>query len=371
MGRSRRSILATAGSLAALSGCIGQLSTSDDNGLRPYESDAADPDLGNGGDDGSSGGPPIRSEPRYVGHELEEIRDGIIGVLTEDSIPAVDEPNFTAAENATLDPGHPVFGAVRNGEAKAYPQRILVWHEIVNDQLGGDPVAVTYCPLTGTAQGFERGAVEFGVSGRLVNSNLIMYDRDLETWWSQIMATGIDGPQIGSSLDEFRVIWTTWERWQDRYPDTLLLTEDTGWARRYGTDPYGSYNPPSGYYADEDLMYQVLAEDDRLHPKDVVIGARTESAAIAFEKDSLLEARVLTGQLEEDTAIAVADPELQTGYIYRDSDGQDLTRDGDGYRIDGSDEVYAPSELPLERIVCFDAMWFAWYACYPSTNYVD
>jgi hypothetical protein len=148
----------------------------------------------------------------------------------------------------------------RERRARAYPQRILVWHEIVNDTIGGLNLAVTYCPLTGTAIAFERGDTEFGVSGRLVNSNLIMYDRDTDTWFPQVLAIGIQGPHTGSALVERPMVWTTWQRWRAAHPETAVLSTETGFARNYNRDPYGAYNPRSGYYA-PDSRHDVPADE--------------------------------------------------------------------------------------------------------------
>jgi hypothetical protein len=320
---------------------------------------------------GESGGrPPTADRRLFLGHDVETIRGEITsGGVPKDGIPAIDDPQFASADEATVDSGDPVFGAVRDGEAKAYPQSILVWHEIVNDVLGGDPVAITYCPLTGTAQGFERGPVEFGTSGDLVNSNLVMYDRGTDSRWPQVTGTAVEGPMEGQSLREFRVVWTTWEHWRVVYPDTVVLTDETGFSRRYGSDPYGQYNPDGGYYTSDRTIFAPLVSDDRNHPKDVVVGTRTTEGALSFDKASLLDERVLRGAIGETDYVAVADPALETGYVYETSEGTSVEADGDGYRVDG--ETYAAAELPLERTLAFDGMWFAWAGFYPEIPYVE
>lgn len=158
-----------------------------------------------------------------------------------------------------------VFGVVRNGVAKAYPQRLLVYHEIVNDTIDGEAVGITYCPLTGTVQGFERGDSTFGVSGLLINNNLVMCDRGTETLWPQIPATGIDGQLAGESLREFPLVWTSLGAWRETHPDTTVLTKTTGYVRRYGQDPYGGgYDThplePRGFYRREPTLYPTLVE---------------------------------------------------------------------------------------------------------------
>ncbi|QIO23378.1 DUF3179 domain-containing protein [Haloarcula sp. JP-L23] len=313
--------------------------------------------------------PPTADRSLYLGHDIEHVSDNIVsGGVPKDGIPAIDDPKFGPASAAPLDPGDPVFGAVRDGKAKAYPQRVLVYHEVVNDTIAGDPVAVTYCPLTGTAQGFDRGPVEFGVSGRLVNSNLTMYDRGTDSWWPQVLATAVRGEMQGATLREFRVVWTTWEAWQTEHPDTVVLTEDTGFQRRYGTDPYGSYNPKRGYYASAQTLFAPLESDDRVDPKRVVLGTRTTEGALTFDKETLLTDRVLTGDIGDTQYVAVADDALSTGYVYANPEGVSVNVVDDGYRVDGG--TYAADSLPLERSLAFDGMWFAWAGFYPGVDYV-
>lgn len=325
---------------------------------------------------------PVRGTPLHLGHDRDEIPDrDMSGGVGHDGIPSVDDPQFARAEDVRLPDCARVFGVDLAGDVRAYPQRVLVQHEITNDVVGGEPVAVTYCPLTGTAQGFYRGGVEFGVSGRLVNSNLIMWERERDVRWPQIAATAIefggerdpgDGERLlGQSLREFRVVWTSWERWSERYPETLVMTENTGSARNYNRDPYGSYDPPvSGHYstdAGRQPNFPLMAHDDA-ESKRVVVGARTPTGAIAFDKMSLMESSVMTGSIDGTPIVAVADEGLAAGYIYANPDDHEVRRVDGGYEVAG--EAASPDELPLDRVPAFDAMWFAWYAFYPDTERV-
>ncbi|MFC4542433.1 DUF3179 domain-containing protein [Halosolutus amylolyticus] len=355
-GISRRSVIGTIGGvgLATLAGCLDT---------------AGDPDRGAGAEDASTGGPPTADRSLPEEYTTEELEDASLsGGPGQDGIPSIDEPQFTAADEppTNLTDGDPVFGVELNGEAKAYPQHVLVWHEVVNDVVGDEPVAVTYCPLTGTAQGFCRGEVEFGVSGRLVNSNLVMYDRGTETWWPQMLARGIRGPHEGAYLDEFRVIWTTWERWRESYPETVVLTEETGHIRNYGDDPYGGYNPRTGYYDSANTLFSPLTTDDRFPAKAVVVGARNADGAVAVPKATLRERTVVEGTVNDVPYVTVHDEGLDTGYVYRNP-GDETVEHDDGRFTVGGDE-YEADELPLEREIAFDAMWFAWYGYYPSTE---
>jgi hypothetical protein len=309
---------------------------------------------------------PILSGARVMPHKADAYASAMMsGGPGKDGIPSVDQPKFwdAAGGNEYLDDGDIVFGLVENGVARAYPQRIVVWHEIVNDTLGGLALAVTYCPLTGTAIAFERGDTEFGVSGRLVNSNLVMYDRDTDTWFPQVLAIGITGPHAGSALVERPIVWTTWQRWRDAHPETEVLSTETGFARNYNRDPYGAYNPRSGYYApDSATMFPLMNKDQRFPPKSVVLGARTGEAALAVPLGKLREARRLELDAGGDAFTALYDPALDTGYLFRGRTEAQAEIGGSG--PDGVS--WSGGEAP-EPVNSFEAMWFAWAAFYPET----
>ncbi len=288
------------------------------------------------------------------------------GGPSKDGIPSVDDPSFWSVAEADdfLAPGDVVFGVAGEDEVKAYPQRILVWHEIANDAIDGEPVSVTYCPLTGTAMGFFRGETTFGVSGKLVNSNLVMYDRETDSRWPQVLATAMSGPFEGQSLTEFPVTWTSWEEWKETHPDTVVLSEETGYVRNYERDPYGQYNPPRGYYSNANTLFAPLSRDSRYMEKEVFIGVRPPEGAIAFRKESLRREGLLTGEVGETTVHAVYDPTLDTAHVYR-GDGTDLSYREGQVTVDG--EPVAPDAVPLDRVLDLDAMWFAWAGFYPGT----
>ncbi len=300
----------------------------------------------------AEGPPPFPTLPegRLMPREARQYDNAkMSGGPGKDGIPSIDEPQYWSAEEADgyLDGGDVVFGLVENGVVRAYPQRILVWHEIVNDVVGGLGLAVTYCPLTGTAIAFERGETEFGVSGRLVNSNLIMYDRDTDTWFPQVLAIGISGPHRGEALVERPMVWTTWERWRAAHPETEVLSRDTGFARNYNRDPYGQYNPRSGYYEpDSSTMFPLMYEDHRFPLKSVFVGARNTENAVAFRLESLREAGELELQANGETFTARYDEALDTGFIFQGG----------------------PDGEPLNA---FEAMWFAWAAFYPESEVHD
>jgi len=175
----------------------------------------------------------------------------VSGGPPKDGIPSIDSPRFesVAEADAWLNPTDPVMVVELAGEVKAYPLRILVMHEIVNDRVGGEPVLVTYCPLCNTALVFERrlpdGRVaEFGTTGRLRHSDLIMYDRTTGTWWQQATAEGIVGRHAGRSLDFLSSNTFSWERLQEFHPDARVLSRETGYERDYSRSPYPGYDDP-------------------------------------------------------------------------------------------------------------------------------
>ena len=390
----RRSFLAATAGVAGITGVAGCLGDSGDAGganARTRGSGAATETDATGAADGGSTGPatgsrvetttdssesystdtsvlPTRDDALPVEWSFARLRERTQnGGPPKDGIPSIDDPSFwsVAAADEFLEDDDAVFGVAGAEDVKAYPQPILVWHEIANDTIDGEPVTVSYCPLTGTAMGFLRGETTFGVSGRLVNSNLVMYDRETDSRWPQMLATAMSGPFERQSLDEFPVTWTTWRAWKEAYPETVVLSDETGYVRNYSRDPYGNYGPRLAYYDPENTntLFPPLSQDDRYPKKAVVIGARPPEGAIAFRKVSLREQGVLTDEVGGATFHAVYDPALDTAHVYR-GDGTDLTYEDGRLAVDG--ETVAPDALPLERVLDFDAMWFAWAGFYPG-----
>ena len=174
---------------------------------------------------------------------IDEVRDGGPG---KDGIPSIDNPKFIEAHEADfLANDHLVVGVVKSGTIRAYPHKILNWHEIVNDAIDGQSVNINYCPLTGTAFGWisktDGVNTTFGVSGLLYNANLILYDRNTDSNWSQLKLESVNGNLIGDKPTLFSVVETTWGTWKTLYPDTKVLSANTGINRNYEIYPYGDY----------------------------------------------------------------------------------------------------------------------------------
>lgn len=209
-----------------------------------------------------------------------EVFDGGPG---KDGIPAIDNPQFLNIENIDfLNEDDLVIGFKSGDDVRAYPHPILDWHEIVNDNVGGTRLAVVYCPLTGTATGWNRvlpvrGETTFGVSGLLFNTNIIPYDRITDSNWSQMRLECVQGALRGDTPEVFHVVETTWRSWKEMYPNSVILSTNTGFSRNYGRYPYGDYRTN-----DSRLLFPVANSDDRLPGKDRVLGIKINTSTKVY-----------------------------------------------------------------------------------------
>ena len=165
----------------------------------------------------------------------------------KDGIPSIDKPKFSSIKDAEdLADSEPVIGVEIGGEARAYPLRILIWHEIVNDVIGNEPIAVTYCPLCNSAIVFDRRldgtTLEFGTTGKLRNSDLVMYDRQTESWWQQFTGEAIVGELTGKELKSIPARLESFENFKTRHPDGVVLVPNDKSRRAYGRNPYVGYD---------------------------------------------------------------------------------------------------------------------------------
>ncbi len=166
----------------------------------------------------------------------------------KDGIPAIDAPQFIfVADERDIGDREPVITVeIEGAEPRAYPIRYLTWHEIVNDTVGGLPIAVTFCPLCNSGITFDRRVggqvLSFGVSGKLRNSDMIMYDRETQSWWQQAIGQGIVGVQTGTQLTKLPSWMESWAEFKARNPDGIVMAEPTGFQRPYGQNPYEGYD---------------------------------------------------------------------------------------------------------------------------------
>lgn len=188
-----------------------------------------------------------------------------------DGIPSIDDPKFIPAQQVGgMRAEEQVLSLTIDGRTRAYPISILNWHEIVNDEIAGQPVVISYCPLCGTGMAFsaevEGKVLDFGVSGLLYNSDVLLYDRETESLWSQLKKEAVSGPQIGTQLEMLPLVQMTWSEWKRRYPMGEVLSRDTGYRRNYDMSPYGSYDESPMIYFPVEFLSQAY------HPKERVIG---------------------------------------------------------------------------------------------------
>lgn len=212
-----------------------------------------------------------------------EPSDILPGGPPKDGIPALTDPDFVSITSEYYDPE--TLGVFINAddERRFYPYNILVWHEIVNDRIGGQELAITFCPLCGSAMVFDRTidgvTYEFGVSGYLYQSNMLMYDRQTDSFWSQTLGEAVVGELTGTQLDLAMFQLLTFEDVKKRYPDTKILSRDTGHNRNYTRYPYGNYDD------NEELFFPVRTVDDRHHPKKMMYIIRVAGRSLAFDPD--------------------------------------------------------------------------------------
>ncbi len=310
---------------------------------------------------------------------LDEIR---WGGVPQDGIPPLDHPKMiTAAEAEYMDDDNVIFGVALDGDIRAYPKRILAWHEMFKDSIAGEHYTGVYCTLCGTMilyrSAFDGVHHELGTSGFLYRSNKLMYDHATKSLWSTFAGAPAVGPLVGRgiSLEPRYVVTTTWEEWRRRHPETLVLSLDTGHERDYREGV--AYRD---YFATDRLMFTVPELDDRLDNKDEVLVLRFAEAPgeqLAIEVDFLARNRVYHDVLGGREFVALTD-RSGASRVY-ESAGRRFTQwDGDSAVIDESGERWTveegaltgPAAERLERLPAHRAFWFGWYARYPETRLV-
>ena len=266
---------------------------------------------------------------------VEEI---LPGGPPRDGIPALFDPQLLPASDAPWNDEEVVIGIELGGEARAYPLAILNWHELVNDTVGGRAILVSYCPLCGTGIVFDRsigGRIrKFGVSGLLYRSDMLLYDHETDSLWSQIKGAAVTGEASGTRLRILRSDLTTWGSWRERHSNTTVLGLDTGHRRDYNRAPYAGYRSSHALYFPAPL-------DRRYHPKTPTLGIRDgNGSAVAYPADELVRAG---------------------GHVVDQFDGRrvEVTYDDESKTFD----AIAPPELEV-----IEGFWFAWSAFHPETR---
>jgi hypothetical protein len=323
--------------------------------------------------------------------------------LPRDSIPAIDNPQFASADEAEqfLDPDELVIGVVINGDARAYPIPILSVHEIVNDVVGGEAIAVTWCPLCYSALVYSRNVegwnepLTFGVSGKLLYETLVMYDRQTESSWSQLYGAAVDGALEGARLSFFPSVLSEWSAWLAGQPDSRVLSKPLTCAQfncgTYGSNPRGSYDvdPYAGYYQSPDegvINRQIPRDEDAAggRPKDKILGIRVSNLSRAYPHTILRERTLVNDELGGLPILIWFDPETDTSVAYQrrlgdriltfeldPHDPQLLTDTETGSRWQAFTGTAIEGDLQGKRLpplVSTTAFEFGWYAYFPESE---
>ena len=315
----------------------------------------------------------------------------------KDGIPAVDEPRFISVEEADewIEPQEPIILVQAGGETRGYPIQILTWHEITNDTIGGIPISVTFCPLCNTGVAFKRTfngqVLDFGTTGRLRFSNLIVYDRQTETWWQQATGEAIAGQLTGSQLEFVPASMIAWADFRDAYPDGMVLSRDTGFSRSYGRNPYGGYDDVN----ESPFLYDGPATPGTLPAMARVGTVELNGEAVAYPYDIMQMKRAVNDTVGGQPVVALWAPGTASGLdadsvaggndvgavavFSRELDGDLMTFVFDGERIvdeqTGSEwnilgrAVTGPKAgSGLTLVVSINHFWFSWAAFKPNTR---
>ncbi len=307
----------------------------------------------------------------------EEVFDGGPG---KDGIPSVDQPQFDlASEVNTINDNDLIIGILVNGEPKAYPHNILDWHEIVNDELGNEAFALTYCPLTGTGIAWDRNIngslTTFGVSGKLYNSNLMPYDRSTDSYWSQMRLDCVTGGLLGTNINTIPIIETKWSTWKESYPNSKVLNTNTGFSRNYEQYPYGDYRTN-----DSNIIFPVSPLDSRLPAKEralVLINGDNKKVYSnkLFSNGKLIqdeinnEPFIVVGSELKNFVVAFKDPGLIDPQ-FRFDELPVIVEDASGNRVTLTGEVISGplAGSQLESPVNYMGYFFALGAFYPNVE---
>lgn len=269
------------------------------------------------------------------------------GIGVEGGIPALAEENikFISVQEADswIEDNELVLAFEHKGVKRVYPLQILVFHEIVNEKILGDPILITYCPLCGSGIAYkrvieiegEKVITRFGTSGKLFNSNLVMYDEETDTYWQQIDGKAIVGELTGQELIELSIDTVVWRDYKEVHPDAEVLSQDTGFRRNYGNDPYGNY------YEDSFLIFPVENEDDRIHAKTVIFGIEINGTFKAYREEDLIEVGTIE-DLVNDVNVKIERDEVGIVKITNIETGEEIVKERD--------------------------FWFAWFAFHPETE---
>lgn len=320
----------------------------------------------------------------YFGHDrVANIRlaEVVWGGVVQDGIPPLRRPEMIPASAAEyLADSDVVFGLELNGDARAYPKRILAWHEMFVDTVGGDAVAGVYCTLCGAMIGYytnHAGVTHaLGTSGFLYRSNKLMYDKATQSLWSTMRGVPVIGPLVdqGIELKRFAVVTSTWGEWRQRHPQTQVLSIESGHKRDYAEG--AAYR---NYFATDELMFPVPQPDARLQNKAEVFGVLLHDAgAVAMSAEFLARHPVYHDRIGTTSVVVLTDKSganrayASADIVFSsiDSDASVIAKDGSRW-LQAEDALSNEDGRKLARIPAHRAFWFGWHAAFPNTRLVQ
>ncbi len=312
---------------------------------------------------------------------INQVYDGGPG---KDGIPALTNPRFAKPQEETYLSDHDLVIGIRVGtEVRAYPHPILDWHEIINDEIGSTAFAITYCPLTGSGIAWSRvlngTKTTFGVSGLLYNTNLIAYDRATNSNWSQMRLECVNGQLIHTRATTYPIVETTWRTWKELYPETMVVSSNTGYSRPYGAYPYGDYRESPR------LIFPVSNDDTRLPRKERVHGILVDGKTKAYRITTFPDAVGVINDVFNNLPIVAAGSKgknvavsfertLNDGTILTFSPVQNMLpvmmidQEGTKWDIFGRAVEGPRAGVELKPTLSYIAYWFAWAAFYPGAE---
>ncbi|MCF6181668.1 DUF3179 domain-containing protein [Lutibacter sp.] len=331
---------------------------------------------GSSGNNGNNQGGGTNSQDWLI--PISEVKDGGPG---KDGIPSIDNPKFLDVDDPNtnfLTDEDLVIGIVVGDEVRAYPHLILDWHEIVNDEFESDAITISYCPLTGTAFGWEsltnRTKSEFGVSGLLYNANLILYDRNTDSNWSQLKLLCVNGTLIGHKPELQQVIETNWGTWKKLYPTSKVLSLDTGFSRNYDLYPYGDYKTNNDFF-----LFTASPTNDALPNKERVFALINDEKSKVYQFSKFIGGKAIKQTFNGIDYLVVGNDKLITAfeldsansnlnfnYAFNDLEVFITDDEGNSWSVFGKalSGPRAGEQLKMAKSVV--SYWFAIAAFYPN-----
>ena len=309
------------------------------------------------------------------------VADVFDGGPGRDGIPALENPGLTTAANASILRDTDLVLGYKNGDdIRAYQHIILDWHEIVNDNIGDVSLAITYCPLTGTGIGWNRivngKETTFGVSGLLYNTNLIPFDRETTSNWSQILNEAVNGELLGETADLIQLVETDWKTWKAMYPNTKILSLNTGFSRTYGVYPYVDYRTNHGFF-----IFPV-PQDNRLPAKERVLGIVDGEKAKVYRFEDLIAENMIRDTFNGTSYVVAGNANfmmsfglkgdqesLQFSYIYNETEVVLEDNEGNKWNIFGEAVSGPRAGETLKTGKAFMGYWFSFPSFYTTEIY--